>query len=324
MRLDPSSIRVSRWTAALVLGAASLFGGMAVAAQDVVVTPPPEPAATAEEGRLQAIFMDVQGRVRWRATENSPWQTAKVNALVDPGSQIQTSLNSRATLRVGKNASVLMDPGSDLVLPEVAKDGETLRTVASVRAGRVDFKVDKVGLTNDFKVVTPSTTLAVRGTAFAVSVGKLKGFEILGARTNGISAIELNYVLNNLRFFLSGGASSSVAQRDPVRAAWLNTLGPPAVAGTIVTAAEKEQQATQGDAGSQGQSQTGRNAPSDRGGGYHRPRRDHHHPDRAQLDSYGRSGPQRGRRRLRPGGRGARSGAGRRVPRPGAAEGRGG
>ena len=166
MRLDPSSIRVSRWTAALVLGAASLFGGMAVAAQDVVVTPAPEPAATAEEGRLQAIFMDVQGRVRWRATENSPWQTAKVNALVDPGSQIQTSLNSRATLRVGKNASVLMDPGSDLVLPEVAKDGETLRTVASVRAGRVDFKVDKVGLTNDFKVVTPSTTLAVRGTAF--------------------------------------------------------------------------------------------------------------------------------------------------------------
>jgi hypothetical protein len=119
------------------------------------------------------MFIDVSGKVQWRANENAPWQEAKINDVVAAGVEVRTGLRSHAALRVGRNATALLDAGTLFQLPTIAQDGETLRTSAAVKHGRADFKVDKVGLSNDFKVVTPSTTLAVRGTEFAVASGAL-------------------------------------------------------------------------------------------------------------------------------------------------------
>ena len=208
-----------------------------------------EATAGAGDG-LQAIFMEVDGKVRWRQGENDPWRNASVNDLVNPGAEIRTGLRSRATLRVGKNASILVDAGTAFQLPTVVREGDTLRTLAAVKSGRVDFKVDKLdGFTNDFKVITPQTTLSVRGTGFAVTNGVLNGVEVAGARTNMINAIELKYVAGNLQYFLSGDAKSSSGQQDPVKGAWISTLGPPQVVGTIVDGAQLEQAASQGGAG---------------------------------------------------------------------------
>jgi hypothetical protein len=205
---------------------------------------------TAPEPRtLQAIFLDVEGKVRWRADEQSAWREAKVNDLVGEGAEVRTGLRSRATLRVGRNASILIDAGTSFELPQLEQDGQTLRTLASVKTGRVDFKVDKVGYANDFKVATPQTTLSVRGTGFAVNTGSLNGVEVVGARTNMINAIELKYVMSNLRYFMSGASTSSSRNQDPVKSAWLSTLGPPQVAGTIADPSQLEQAAAQGQAG---------------------------------------------------------------------------
>jgi hypothetical protein len=205
--------------------------------------------APSDSAPLQAIFIEVDGKVRWRADEASAWRPAKVNDLLDAGSEIRTGLKSRATLRVGRNASVLVDAGTTFQLPTVVQEGATLRTVAAVKTGRVDFKVDQVGFANDFTVVTPETTLSVRGTGFGVNSGPLVGTQVTGARTNAIDAIELKYVASNLRYFLSGAAASESGRQDPVQNAWVSTLGPPQVVGTIVGNNQLEQAVSQGNVG---------------------------------------------------------------------------
>ena len=172
-----------------------------------------------------------------------------MNDLVDAGAEIRTGLKSRAALRVGKNATVLVDAGTSFQLPQIVQDGETLRTLAAVKTGRVDFKVDKVGFSNDFKVITPQTTLSVRGTGFGVNSGPLNGVEVTGARTNTINAIEIRYVASNLAYFMSGESKTSSGQKDPVQNAWISTVGPPPVVGTIVGSEQLAQAASQGQSG---------------------------------------------------------------------------
>ncbi len=195
---------------------------------------------------LQAIILEVNGRVRWRESERAAWHDAKMNDLLNAGAEIRTGLKSRAGLRIGKNATVLVDAGTTFQLPQIVQEGATLRTLAGVKSGRVDFKVDKVGFANDFKVITPQTTLSVRGTGFGVTSGSLTGSQVVGAQTNEINAIELKYLASNLQYFMSGGSKSDSNQKDPVHNAWLSTLGPPQLAGTVVSSEQLEQAAAQG------------------------------------------------------------------------------
>jgi hypothetical protein len=205
------------------------------------------PAADAPAGEpLRAVFIDVSGKVQWRANDSAPWQEAKVNDVVAAGVEVRTGLRSHAALRVGRNATALLDAGTLFQLPTIAQDGETLRTSAAVKHGRADFKVDKVGLSNDFKVVTPSTTLAVRGTEFAVATGALKQVEVLGARKNAINAIELKYALNNNAVQLSGGSGSSSGVQHPANAGAEQASAPATTATQIPSTSQGERERSAG------------------------------------------------------------------------------
>lgn len=246
----------------LLLAAVSSGAVWSVAlAQDAAVVPAQavtnavvDPAASEVPAGdpLRAVFIDVAGKVQWRANETSPWQDAKVNDVVAAGVEVRTGLRSHAAMRVGRNATALIDAGTLFQLPTIVQDGDTLRTAAAVKHGRADFKVDKVGLSNDFKVVTPSTTLAVRGTEFAVATGPLKQVEVVGARRNAINAIELKYSLNNTTVQMSRDAASSSNLQNPAHSAVV-VASPPAT-GTglpVTTQGEAVQHATNGAAPSQ-------------------------------------------------------------------------
>jgi hypothetical protein len=56
--------------------------------QPVAVTP--ASGQVTDEVQLQAIFMDIQGKVRWRMAGVSAWTEAKVNDLLSPGAEIRT------------------------------------------------------------------------------------------------------------------------------------------------------------------------------------------------------------------------------------------
>ena len=248
------------FTLAMTLAVASV--GQKAWADDMTQAAPAAEIAPATNGadvlELQAIFMDVQGKVRWRKSEESAWTEAKVNDLLSAGAEIRTGLKSRSTLRVGKNATILVDSGTTFKLPEIVQDGQTLRTLATVKSGRADFKVDHVGFANDFKVVTPQTTLSVRGTGFALASGPLKGVDIAGANTNTINAIEVKYIAANMSYFVSGQGqtSSESGKQDPVQNAWASTIGPPPIAGTYASESDVEQQVAQGISGANPSSNT--------------------------------------------------------------------
>lgn len=194
----------------------------------VTDTGPPAPLAAGEKKGLQAVVMAVTGRVQWLATaEGAEWKSAAVDDVLDPGARVRTGRRSTVTLRVGHNASLLVDRNTRMVIPEVIQEGETLRTVVQVSRGRVDFKVDQVGLTNDFSVVTPSTTLAVRGTGFGVQYGGLFGTETYVARFDYLSRVELSYFLSRMTQRLGAGAASSGRLENPALNALFSTVGPP-------------------------------------------------------------------------------------------------
>jgi len=188
---------------------------------------PVEPLAAGEFKVLQAAIIDVKGRARWQPSETAAWKSAAIDDLLEPGAIISTGVASSVTVRVGHNATIFVDANTRLVLPEVAQEGNTLRTRAGLPRGRADFKVEGVGLTNDFVVVTPTATLAVKGTGYSVIVSALDGVQVLGVRENMIRAIELAYFFKKIRVYVSGQGKSSQRHPDPVLAAMHDTLSPP-------------------------------------------------------------------------------------------------
>lgn len=239
----------------LVAGAALAqdpAGSDAVAAVAAPVDAAPSSSAT----QLQARIIDVSGKARWRASPDSEWKDAAVNDDLSPGAEVRTGMRSRVTLRF-RNATVLVDSSTNFSIPTIEQEGDVLRTIAAVRSGRADFKVDKVGLQNDFKVVTPSTTLAVRGTSFSTVTGPLKGVEIVGARENAIRAIEVRYAALNQTVEMSGGAEakSTSGTPNPTEHALGTTFNVPQ-AGMIASKEEAQQGAFTGSSAPQTQRQT--------------------------------------------------------------------
>ncbi|MBI1371789.1 MAG: hypothetical protein GC159_03385 [Phycisphaera sp.] len=193
-----------------------------------------QPLAEGEIKVLSAVVMAVEGRAQWRQDENAAWKDAAVDDMLKPEALIRTGRESTLALRVGLNATVFVDRNSRVKLPQIVQAGSTLSTKMQIYRGRADIKVDKVGLTNDFSVVTPSTTLAVRGTGFSCDVGALFGTRTIGARTNLMRAIEARYFVRSDRFFLSGNATSDGVYRSPAVNELGRSFGPPPLIGQIM------------------------------------------------------------------------------------------
>lgn len=193
--------------------------------------PPPkvEPLPAGKQQVLQALVIAVDGKAEWKAAGAASFKAAAVNDLLDPGAEIRTGLRSTLTLRVGKNATLVVDRASRVELPLIVQDGAVLRTRAAVHRGRVDFKVEAVGITSDFQVLTPSATLAVRGTGFTVEWGALTGVRVTGVDTNRVRAIELSYLASMQQVLISGAGESTSPWPDPVAAALYDTVFPPPI-----------------------------------------------------------------------------------------------
>ena len=189
--------------------------------------PKVEALPAGKQETLQALVIAVEGKAEWKAANAEKFKAAAVNDLLDAGAEVRTGLRSTVTLRVGKNASLVVDRASRVELPVMVQDGAVLRTRAAVHRGRCEFKVEAVAITSDFQVVTPSATLAVRGTGFTVEWGALEGVKVTGVDTNRVRAIELGYFAGLQQVFVSGDGASSSPWPQPVELALYRTVFPP-------------------------------------------------------------------------------------------------
>ena len=172
----------------------------------------------AAQSAINAVVLEISGKVRARDAADAEWRPLAVNDSLRAGAEVQSGLRSHAALRLGRNATILLDAGTTVVIPELRQDDQVLVTRTAVKAGRADMKVDRVGLQNDFRVVTPSATIAVAGTGLGVQAGRLVGTEIVGARLNEIAAIEARWIARRLAYFFGHGTSSSLFP-DPAEGA---------------------------------------------------------------------------------------------------------
>ena len=205
-----------------------------------------EPLPDGESKELQAVVMYTHGRSQWRPGPDDAWRDATVDDTLTAGSMIRTGLKSALTLRVGLNATILIDSNARVTLPRIAHDGATLETAIKVERGQADIKVNRVGLTNDFSVVTPTGALAVKGTGFACQYDAFNGTSVVGSRTNMMNAIEVHYYATKLAYYLSGGAVSSNDAQNPTLAALIDASPPPSTN-------KAEQQDTQDQQGTPGE-----------------------------------------------------------------------
>ena len=185
------------------------------------------PLANGETRQLPTLVMGTTGKCQWRAKDAKSWTAAKKDQKLEAGTQIRTGRKSKLVLRVGLNATLLIDSLARVTLPTVMQDGGTLTTAVQVDRGRTDVKVGHVGLTNDFSVLTPSGALAVKGTEFAVSHNALQGTQIVSARTNTIRAIEVNYFGSKVTQYLSASSISTQKTPNPATRAAFASNGPP-------------------------------------------------------------------------------------------------
>lgn len=216
-----------------------LLALFATAAAAAAQQPAPKPEKTEEakkaekkaavpalpEGKTKvyrAVVLKVVGIAQARADRESGWKNLKLNDVLLPGVTVRTGRKSMVALRVGANATMLIDRQTRIAIPEMIQNGETLKTRVSLQWGRTEVKVNKVGRINDFEVATPSATLAVRGTAFRVMWDVVKGHRAIGVPGNRIRAILVEY-LHGVEAALSGSDSTSEDYPLPALDGWYET-----------------------------------------------------------------------------------------------------
>jgi len=142
---------------------------------------------------FEAVVMKVVGVAQARANRKAKWQKLKLSDVLKPGVLIRTGRKSMVALRVGPNATLIIDRQTRVAIPQIIQDGDKLTTRVGVEFGRVDVKASRIGLAIDFAVSTPTSTLAVRGTAFRISWDSVNGTRAQGVPNNRIRAIEMAY-----------------------------------------------------------------------------------------------------------------------------------
>lgn len=160
--------------------------------------------AAAAWAQTDAVVQRVSGKVEVMQPGGS-WVAAAPGMRLALGASVSTSFQSEATLALG--SSVLqVKPLTRMRIDQLAQQQGTVSTELYLRVGRVRAEVKSTeGLKQDFKVRSPVSTAAVRGTTF----------EHDGVNTNvqgGLVTISNQFGQSKT---LGGGEQGSTAGGDP-------------------------------------------------------------------------------------------------------------
>lgn len=110
-----------------------------------------------------AVVREISGKVEIKPP-GLGWTRATVGATVAKGAFISTGFKSQAILEMGPSV-ITVKALTRMRLDELVQKEGTMSTGLYLRTGKVGFNVKKgEGLTHDFKVRSPVSTAAVRGT----------------------------------------------------------------------------------------------------------------------------------------------------------------
>lgn len=126
----------------------------------------------------QAKIISIRGKADIKPMGKSAWVPAKKGMLLSEGDVLRTASRSRVTLNLngnGETALVKVEPGSQLLLSEMATKGKSETTLLDLALGEIMITAEKLNTQGSkFEVKTPTSVVGVRGTKFAVKVEAVK------------------------------------------------------------------------------------------------------------------------------------------------------
>jgi hypothetical protein len=120
-------------------------------------------------GQSQAMLKEVTGKVEMLRPGES-WTAAQVGMQISLGTTISTGFNSTALLELA-NSILRVKPLTRLRLDQLLEQEGTVKTELFLRVGKVNAEIKTAAsLKQDFKLRSPVSTAAVRGTGLAFGV----------------------------------------------------------------------------------------------------------------------------------------------------------
>jgi len=125
---------------------------------------------------ITAVVKDISGKVEIKVPGGS-WKKASAGMKIEEGYSISTGFRSTAVLELGAS-QVIVKQLTRMELTELVEKEGTVRTGLNLRVGKIKAHVrTTAGLRQDFRLTSPISTAAVRGTDFEYDGINLKVLE---------------------------------------------------------------------------------------------------------------------------------------------------
>jgi hypothetical protein len=106
--------------------------------------------------------------VQVRASSEAAWQKAAVGMAVGEGAEFRTGPRSAVRVLIPPDQTLTLDRLGTVKLIEAIRNEGRVKTTVGMPYGRTRYDIEQAGLEHESTLVTPSSTLAVRGTVVSV------------------------------------------------------------------------------------------------------------------------------------------------------------
>ncbi|MCD6396833.1 MAG: FecR domain-containing protein [Spirochaetaceae bacterium] len=149
---------------------------------------------------ITAVVKDISGKVEIKVPGGS-WKKASAGMKIEEGYSISTGFRSTAVLALGAS-QVIVKQLTRMELTELVEKEGTVRTGLNLRVGKIKAHVrTTAGLRQNFRLTSPISTAAVRGTDFeydginlTVTEGTVVFTNVLG-QGRSVQAGEISQIL---------------------------------------------------------------------------------------------------------------------------------
>lgn len=168
---------------------------------------------------INASFSEVNGKVEVKIFGS--WKSAKVGTMIPEGATISTGFGSKAVIKIGDNVLEVKQL-TRLTLKELLEKEDTISTDLYLSVGKIGAKVKtSQGRRQSFKISSPVSTAAVRGTSFeydgytlTVEEGVVEFFNLLFQRRNAAAGSSFSTAGDDITSGSEGGGFFTDQQDD--------------------------------------------------------------------------------------------------------------
>jgi hypothetical protein len=116
------------------------------------------------DGGMKIYITAVSGLVQVRDAADQPWRAAAAQMEIAEGAELRTGPHSSVTCVIPPDQTFTLDRLGTVCVAEAAKHGNKITTDLIMKYGRTHYDIEAAGLEHEASIVSPSSTLAVRGT----------------------------------------------------------------------------------------------------------------------------------------------------------------